>query len=72
MPRLGIGPMTISQICDFLQSSPSTIRRLADKQQGIKAWQPGGRNCQVRYYITDPDLIAAATAAEMISEAARS
>ena len=41
--------MTAKQMTKHLQISQSTLRDYADKGL-IGVWQPGGKNCAVRYY----------------------
>lgn len=41
--------MTAKQMMNHLQISKSTLRDYAEKGL-IGMWQPGGKNCAVRYY----------------------
>lgn len=41
--------MTAKQMTKHLQISLTTLREYADKGL-IGVWQPGGKNCAVRYY----------------------
>jgi len=46
--------MTAKQIQKFLQISNNTLRAYVDKGL-IGMWQPGGKNCTVRYYIIEEE-----------------
>ena len=41
--------MKAQQMMEHLQISESTLRNYAEKGY-IGVWQPGGKNCAVRYY----------------------
>lgn len=45
---------TAQQMMKHLQISRTTLREYADKGL-IGVWQPGGRNCAVRYYELDEE-----------------
>ena len=44
--------MTAKQMMQYLQIGKTTLRDYAAKGL-IGVWQPGGRNCAVRYYLIE-------------------